>query len=62
MRLFSIFGFTVDSKGKTSGSRVMFVNGNKEYPMHKPHPSNNIKAYLMRQVLGYFVDNNFIKR
>jgi hypothetical protein len=25
LRLFQIFGFTVDSKGKTSGSRIVFI-------------------------------------
>lgn len=35
-----------------SGSRVKFDNGNAEdlINLHKPHPSNEVKAYVIRQV------------
>ena len=29
--------------------------------MHKPHPSNNIKGYMMRDILNYLLNNNYIK-
>ena len=38
VRLLSVLGFAIDNKGKTSGSRVVFENGDKEIELHKPHP------------------------
>ena len=61
VRLLGIFGFTVDNKGKTSGSRVIFGNGDKDIELHKPHPSNTIKEYVMRRVLIFLINCDFIK-
>ena len=42
-RLLEIYGFEISNKGKTSGSRVVFKNGDKKPIMlHKPHPGNII--------------------
>jgi len=60
VRLFSIFGYTLSNKGKTSGSRVIFINGDSAYVAHKPHPEKFIKNYVMKQTLGFFTDNNLI--
>ena len=62
MRLFRILGFEVSQKGKTSGSRVEFVNYEKElsYGIHKPHPDSAIKSYVMKQVLEFLTSNQFI--
>lgn len=48
--LFKIFGFETSNKGVTSGSRIEFVNNDKNlsYIAHKPHPSNIIKTYVMK--------------
>lgn len=64
VRLFSIFGYTESNKDSTSGSRVEFVSENKEksFIMHKPHPSNIIKSYVMRQLLMYIRDNRLIEQ
>ena len=35
VRLFSIFGYKIDNKGKTSGSRVIFAKGESSYTAHK---------------------------
>jgi hypothetical protein len=59
-RLFGFFGFTIDNKGKTSGSRVLFKSENKTFFAHKPHPESIIKAALMKQVLDYLIENDFI--
>lgn len=61
--LFALYGFNKDNKGSTSGSRVEFVNetNGDSYIMHKPHPSNIIKGYVMRQVLTYLKANGYIK-
>ena len=61
VRLFGIFGFEVYNKGKTSGSRVIFVKDDKVYFMHKPHPSSIINKSLMKHIFEYLKDNNFIE-
>jgi len=51
VKLVGYFGFTEMKKGKTSGSRVKFVNGEGiSLIMHKPHPSGILKRYQMKQV------------
>ena len=61
-RLLSIFGYEKSDNGKTSGSRVIFKNGDKRPIMiHKPHPGNVIKGYAIRQVLNDLTNEGFIK-
>ena len=62
VRLFGCLGFAVYNKGKTSGSRVIFFNGEKEYIMHKPHPKNLIKEATMANILEFLADNKFITK
>ena len=51
-RLLAGYGYVLGNKGHTSGSRIIFKNGNKRPIMlHKPHPGNIVKKYAMRQVL-----------
>ena len=51
VRLLSYFGFEEVKKGKTSGSRVKFENGEGvPIMLHKPHPSGMMKKYQMQQV------------
>ena len=51
-RLLEGFGYERSDKGRTSGSRVIFKNGDKRPIMlHKPHPGNIVKAYAMKQVM-----------
>ena len=61
--LFQIYGFSLENKGSTSGSRIKFYNEQDEnaFIMHKPHPSNIIKGYMMRDILNYLLNNNYIK-
>lgn len=64
VNVFSFYGFHQENKGATSGSRVIFVNdidGNS-YIMHKPHPSNIIKGYVMRQVFTFLKANGYINK
>jgi len=62
VRLLGVFGFEVDNKGKTSGSRTVFVNGDDEIEVHKPHPSNIIKGYVVKRVLKFLIDKEFINK
>lgn len=46
-------GFEEDQKGKTSGSRVQFINikENISVDLHKPHPSNVLKEYQIIKLI-----------
>ena len=61
-RLLKYFGYEKSNKGKTSGSRIIYKNGNKRPIMlHKPHPRDIMKAYAMRQLLNDLTEAGFIK-
>jgi hypothetical protein len=64
IRLFGAFGFEVDNKGGTSGFRLALINRDKglSYNMHRPHPDNTIKMYVMRQVMEFMVENGLIEK
>ncbi len=51
-RLLESLGYEENSKGKTSGSRVIFKGKDlKPIMLHKPHPGNIVKKYALRQIL-----------
>lgn len=58
--LLSFFDFKESNKGRTSGSRVEFINGDYSIMLHKPHPGNELKPYQIRQLIEYLTVNNFI--
>jgi hypothetical protein len=61
-RLLEGYGYEKSNKGKTSGSRLIFKNGNKRPIMlHKPHPGNVVKEYAMKQVFDDLKEAGFIK-
>ena len=51
--LLGYFTYTRSNKGKTSGSRVMFVSN--EYKskilLHKPHPRKELLEYQVKQLI-----------
>ena len=51
--LLGFFNYVRSNKGKTSGSRVIFVS--TDHPakimMHKPHPQNELREYQVRQLI-----------
>ena len=56
------YGYEKGEKGRTSGSRVIFKNGDKRPIMlHKPHPGNMVKGYAMKQVYDDLKEAGFIK-
>lgn len=63
-RLLSGFGYVEENKGKTSGSRVMFFHQEKEHSImiHKPHPGNIIKSYVMKDILQELITIGFIEK
>ena len=50
--LLNYLGFIASNKGKTSGSRVMFMSETHgTILLHKPHPRNELKNYQIKQLL-----------
>ena len=49
-QLLSSLGYTEHNKGKSSGSRVMFVREDDKILLHKPHPGNEMKHYAVRDL------------
>ncbi|MFS2725432.1 type II toxin-antitoxin system HicA family toxin [Bacteroides thetaiotaomicron] len=56
-RLFGLFGYSEGKKGNTSSA-----DNKSSYIMHKPHPSNIIKGYVMKQLLAYIRENKLIEK
>lgn len=54
-------GFEMSSKGKTSGSRVVFKKGAEKLALHKPHPASVMKEYALKNVLNFLIEKGFIK-
>lgn len=61
-QLLAGYGYVKRDKGRTSGSRVIFKNGDKRPIMlHKPHPGNIVKHYALQQVYNDLKIAGFIK-
>ena len=51
VKLLGYFDFQEVKKGKTTGSRVKFINAEKvPIMLHKPHPTGIMKLYQLRQI------------
>ncbi len=53
-KLLNKLGFYEDNKGKTSGSRVVFIKSDdltKKIELHKPHPGNILKLYQIKYII-----------
>ena len=49
--MLSCMGYSLRNKGKTSGSRVIYVcQGRRPLLLHKPHPGNIMKEYALKQL------------
>jgi peptidoglycan/xylan/chitin deacetylase (PgdA/CDA1 family) len=54
-------GYNEIKTGKTAGSRRRFVDEKGNIILlHKPHPSNVVKKYALRQVLEYLQEKGKI--
>lgn len=59
--LLRFLGYAVSNKGKTSGSRIMFVSEDHgSILLHKPHPQKELKEYQVKQVLKYLDEEGLI--
>lgn len=52
------FGFEESNKGKTSGSKVKFYrkSDKKAIMLHKPHPGNIMKPYMVEDLIDFIVE------
>lgn len=58
--LMNSYGFEEYTKGKTSGSRVVFVRSSDKmsFYLHKPHPEKTLKAYVIKELIDFINRNN----
>jgi hypothetical protein len=61
-KILNYFGYIEATKGKTSGSRVMFIHEKVDTPirLHKPHPKPILKEYVIKQVIEELKKEKFI--
>ena len=60
-RMLLFMGYSLRNKGKTSGSRVIFIcDGRKPIMLHKPHPGNIMKEYALRQLYNNLKEEGLI--
>ena len=60
IRVLSYYGFQLSNKGKTSGSRVEFINKNIKIKIHIPHPSRIIKIYQLKGIIQLLKENKYL--
>ena len=60
--LLNSLGYEESNLGKTSGSRVVFFNARimHKFKIHKPHPINIIKHYLLEFIVEELKSKNII--
>ncbi|MDR1014160.1 MAG: type II toxin-antitoxin system HicA family toxin [Coriobacteriales bacterium] len=47
--------------GKTSGSRIRFMSAtHPPISLHRPHPGNEVKAYVIKDVTQFLEDEGLI--
>lgn len=59
--LLRYFSYRRSNKGKTSGSRVIFISD--EHPpimLHKPHPRKELLEYQIKQLIEILREENLI--
>ena len=61
INLLNHFGYKEKTGGKTSDSRVTFVNKKHDYiRIHKPHPRNVLKPYQVTNLLNDLEDRGLL--
>lgn len=56
-------GYIENKKGKTSGSRVAFINSKNKHiiRLHKPHPKPVLKPYQLEYIKDELIKRGVIK-
>ena len=56
-----IYGYYEKISGKTGGSRRKFIHETKSpIIVHKPHPKNIIKSYIIKEITELFQKENLL--
>ena len=57
------FGYREAKTGRTSGSRVAFVNDDTQHiiRLHRPHPGNELKRYQLDYLIEELIKVEIIK-
>lgn len=52
-KILTHLGYEETTSGKTSGSRVAFIDRSSNHiiRLHKPHPNNELKQYQIEQII-----------
>ena len=60
--LLGCFGYLINHKGGTSGSRISFYNERtgKFINLHRPHPKSIMKEWMMKEVYLHLRNNKLI--
>ena len=59
--LLGYFSYSRSNKGKTSGSRVMFVSQqHTPIMLHKPHPRKELLSYQVKQLINVLEQEGLI--
>jgi len=58
--LLESLGFKMTNKGKTSGSRTMFMKGKIPIILHKPHSRKGLLEYQIKQIIAVLEKENCI--
>lgn len=59
--LLKYLNYVRSNKGKTSGSRVIFINDEHGcILLHKPHPQKELKSYQVKQLLDILEQEELI--
>lgn len=55
VRVMALYGFELDGKGRTSGSRVRFYRerDGRMMLMHLPHPGDELRAAAVRELASF---------
>ena len=56
------FGFVLQNKGSTSGSRVLLYReaDGRKILLHRPHPDSTMKQYAVKQFLKMLIESGDI--
>ena len=58
--IMNYFGFEEQNDGKTSGSSRKFSSDKQRFVLHKPHPKNVCKRYMLKIVINALKKEGYI--
>lgn len=62
VRLLGFLGFYLDQKGRTSGSRILFVHKKTgaKLLLHRPHARKALLEYQLRQIRSFLKEEGLL--